>query len=267
MDAKLQILTETFENEFSMHAFTRFTREFFNTIEIVNPDKKNINFLSEYAFYIASHTHVANYTDSERNRIAIFAVELRSGRSIERARSMQRNFISKLISNSGQDAAIVAFYIEDEQRWRLSLVRLDYEFAAGKVKLNITPAKRYSYLVGKDEPCHTAMEQLFPIFRNEQYNPTLDRIEAAFSIETVTKQFFDKYENKYAELKKYLDANGQFSEEAQIHQFTSEQFAKKLMGQLAFLYFLQKKGWLGVKVLPHSINDSSAECVRRCCVI
>lgn len=255
MDAKLQILKETFENEFCMHRFTRFTREFFNTIEVVNPDKKNINYLSEYAFYIASHTHVANYTDSERNRIAIFAVELKSGRSIERARSMQRNFISKLISNSGHEAAIVAFYIEGELRWRLSLVRLDYEFVAGRAKMNITPARRYSYLVGKDEPCHTAMEQLFPIFRNEQYNPTLDKIEEAFSIETVTKEFFDRYENKYSELKKYLDANRQFNAEAQLHQFTSEQFAKKLMGQLAFLYFLQKKGWLGVKVLPHTINE------------
>lgn len=255
MDAKLQILTETFENEFSMHMFTRFTREFFNTIEIVNPDKKNINYLSEYAFYIASHTHVANYTDSERNRIAIFSVELKSGRSIERARSMQRNFISKLISNSGHDAAIVAFYNEGEPRWRLSLVRLDYEFADGRAKMSITPAKRYSYLVGKGEPCHTAMEQLFPIFRDEQYNPSLDKIEEAFSIETVTKEFFGKYKEKYFELREYLDSNRQFNEEAQQHQFTSEQFAKKLMGQLAFLYFLQKKGWLGVKVLPHNINE------------
>ncbi|HZK55291.1 MAG TPA: DNA methyltransferase [Desulfosporosinus sp.] len=255
MDAKSQILKETFENEFSMHTFTRFTREFFNTIEIVNPDKKNINYLSEYAFYIASHTHVANYVDSERNRIAIFAVELRSGNSIERARSVQRNFVSRLLNGSGQDAAVVAFYNDNESRWRLSFVRLDYEFAKGRVKTKLTPAKRFSYLVGKGEPCHTAMEQLFPIFLNEQYNPNIDKIEEAFSVEAVTKGFFDKYKDKYFELKEYLDNNEQFIEEANLHQFTSEQFAKKLMGQLAFLYFLQKKGWLGVKVVPHVLND------------
>lgn len=255
MDAKLQILTETFKNEFSMHTFTRFIREFFNTIEVVNPDKKNINYLSEYAFYIASHTHVANYVDSERNRIAIFAVELRSGNSIERARSVQRNFVSRLLNGSGQDAAVVAFYNDNESRWRLSFVRLDYEFAKGRVKTKLTPAKRFSYLVGKGEPCHTAMEQLFPIFLNEQYNPNIDKIEEAFSVEAVTKGFFDKYKDKYFELKEYLDNNEQFIEEANLHQFTSEQFAKKLMGQLAFLYFLQKKGWLGVKVVPHVLND------------
>ena len=52
-----------------------------------------------------------------------------------------------------------------------------------------------------------------------------------------------------------MDESEIFNEEAQLHHFTSEQFAKKLMGQLAFLYFLQKKGWLGVKVVPHQLND------------
>ena len=40
-----------------------------------------------------------------------------------------------------------------------------------------------------------------------------------------------------------------FRIEAEQHNFTSVQFAKKLMGQIVFLYFLQKKGWLGVKAL------------------
>ena len=90
------------------------------------------------------------------------------------------------------------------------------------------------------------MEQLLPIFDEEQFNPTLDRIEEAFSVENVTKDFFDIYKEKFLELKEYLDTNEDFTKEAQEHKFTSEQFAKKLMGQLAFLYFLQKKGWLGV---------------------
>lgn len=38
--------------------------------------------------------------------------------------------------------------------------------------------------------------------------------------------------------------------EANYRHFTSEQFAKKLMGQIVFLYFIQKKGWLGVDAFP-----------------
>ena len=256
MDAKQILLKETFENEFAMERFERWTKEFFNKVQIIAPYKKNINYLSEFAFYIATHSHVADFTDGDKNKIAVLAVELRRGRSVEKARSMQRNFISKLISGNVQyDAAIVAFYSEAEPRWRLSLVRLDKEFlAGGKVKTSITPAKRFSYLVGKGEPSRTAMDQLFPIFQREDFNPTLDKIEDAFSVETVTKEFFDRYRDEFYELKGILDKNAQFIDEATTHGFTSEQFAKKLMGQLAFLYFLQKKGWLGVKVVPHKIN-------------
>ena len=255
INLKIQILKDTFQFEFGIDRFVRFTKEFFNKVEIVNPNKKNLNYLPEYSFYISSHTHVANYIDSGKNRIAILAVELKNGRSIERARSMQRNFISKIISNSGHDAAIVAFYNDDEPSWRLSFVRLDYDFVAGRAKLSLTPARRYSYLVGKGEPCHTAMEQLYPIFRDELFNPSIDKIEESFSVETVTKEFFDKYREKYVQLKEELEKNDDFKEEARLHQFTSEQFAKKLMGQIVFLYFLQKKGWLGVKVLRGKITE------------
>jgi adenine-specific DNA-methyltransferase len=263
MDAKKQILIETFTNEFLMERYVRFIREFFNKVDLVNPNNKIPNHLSEYTFYINSHTHIANYTDSERNKIAIFAVELKRGRSIERARSMQRNFVAKLLSDTQFDGAIVAFYtapdLRDDprvdQRWRLSLVRLDVEFAKGKIKTNLTPAKRFSYLVGKGEPCHTAMDRLYPIFVDEQYNPTLDKIEEAFSVEVVTKDFFEKYKEKYHDLREYLESDPEFMAESEHHHFSSEQFAKKLMGQLAFLYFLQKKGWLGVNALPKTLTE------------
>ena len=37
------------------------------------------------------------------------------------------------------------------------------------------------------------------------------------------------------------------SEEFDNKNIKSSDFAKKLMGQLIFIYFLQKKGWLGVE--------------------
>lgn len=256
MDIKAQILKDTFEHSFEMGRFERFAKEFFNRLEIVAPNTKITNYMREFSYTIAGHCHVANYSDNQDKRIAILAIELNVGKNIERARSTQRNFVSKLISNSGHDAAIVAFYTANDPKWRLSLVRLDQEWiGGGKVKTTITPAKRFSYLVGEKEPCHTAQEQLYPIFRNEDFNPTLDRIEEAFSVETVTDEFFVAYKSKYHDLREHLECNENFIQEAVKHQFTSEQFAKKMMGQLAFLYFLQKKGWLGVKVVPQNITE------------
>ncbi|MFL0168137.1 Eco57I restriction-modification methylase domain-containing protein [Candidatus Clostridium helianthi] len=255
MDGKRAILENTFTKTYESERFTQFIKEFFNNCTIVSKVYKDYWNWSEFSYYMNCYTHIGNYIDQDKNKIAIFAVELKKNRNVERARSMQRNFISKLLSKANYDAAIVAFYSEDEPKWRLSLVRLDYEFAKGRVKSKLTPAKRYSYLVGEKEPCHTAKERLLPIFENDKFNPTLDNIEEAFNVEKVTEEFFKKYREKYCELKDHLDESNDFNEEAEKHNFTSEQFAKKLMGQLAFLYFIQKKGWLGVKVLPHVIND------------
>lgn len=256
MDARLHILKDTFEQRFDDGRFLRFATEFFGSLKTISPDRDIVSIPKEYQFTVESYRHLASYVTGG-DTIDIFTVRLQSGRgrTVERARSMQRSFISKLLSNTNHDGAIVAFYTDDDPRWRLSFIRLDYEFAEGRVKMSLTPARRYSYLVGENEPYHTAMEQLYPIFRDENFNPTLDRIEEAFSVERVTKDFFERYKEKYFVLKEHLDGSEVFNEEAVRCSFTSEQFAKKLMGQLAFLYFLQKKGWLGIGVLPHKLTE------------
>ncbi|MCD2347403.1 Eco57I restriction-modification methylase domain-containing protein [Clostridium guangxiense] len=261
ISAKLQLLKETFESKFDIDKFKRFTREFFNEPEMLSA-KRHIGIWKEYENNILSYSDIAKFNDSEGNKIIILAVELKSEKGVERARSIQRNFISKILDKQGCEAAIVAFYSEEDVNWRLSFVRLDYTFKEKGLELDLTPAKRYSYLVGENETSHTAQKQLYPIFENDKDNPKLDEIEAAFSVEKVTKDFFEQYKNKYYDLKEYLEKDEAFINESLVLGFEvnkfSEQFAKKLMGQLAFLYFLQKKGWLGVRIMPqnHSIEKA-----------
>ena len=169
---------------------------------------------------------------------------------------MQRAFVKTLLESSDCAGALVAFYTNGElDKWRLSLVRMDYEFSKGKISERLTPAKRYSYLVGDKEPCHTAQERLYPIFVADGNNPSLDELEEAFSVEAVTKDFFVQYREKYLVLKEYLDSNPDFIAESENRGFSSEQFAKKLMGQIVFLYFIQKKGWLGVNAFPSKLSE------------
>ncbi len=118
----------------------------------------------------------------------------------------------------------------------------------------MTPAIRYSYLVGAKEPTHTAQKRLLSILKDDSKLPTIDEIEDIFSVEKVTNEFFEQYKEKYLQLKEHLQQNNEFIVETRklgldVDKF-AEQFSKKLMGQIAFLYFLQKKGWLGVRILP-----------------
>lgn len=246
-----QVLTQPFNND----NFVGFVREFLNIVEMVAPTR----FLPErsnFSFYVAGYNHIANYAGNDGNKIAIFSVALNKGDTVERARGIQRNFIKLLIEKGNFAGAIVAFYTKDApEKWRLSFIRMDYEFSKGKVTEKLTPAKRYSYLVGKGEPCITAQQRLMPIFMNDTRNPDLDELEDAFSVEKVTKEFFNLYCEKYHQLREYLESNVEFMQEAQIRNFTSEQFAKKLLGQIVFLYFIQKKGWLGVEAIPISLTE------------
>lgn len=264
--AKINILKETFEKRFDIERFKKFTREFFNEPEMFK-EIRHTGIWKEYADHINAYYTVAKYIDNEDNNLIVMAVELKRNTSIDRARSMQRNFISKVLDDNSMEAAIVAFYTEDEPSWRLSFVRLDYSFTEKGIDLDLTPARRYSYLVGENEPNHTAQEQLLPLFEDDKHNPILDEIEKAFSVEKVTKDFFNQYKEKYLDIKEYLEQDESFISETkklgfEVDKF-AEQFAKKLMGQLAFLYFLQKKGWLGVRIMPasHTISMDSFKAI------
>lgn len=257
MDKKQEIFQEVLTSAYVNDKFIGFIREFLNNIELIAPTKY-IEIRSNFSFYVDGYYHIGNYLSDEVDRIAIFSVCLNKGDTVERARSMQRNFVKSLIEQSNCAGAIVAFYTKDEpEKWRLSFIRMEYEFSKGKVTEKLTPAKRYSYLVGKGEPCHTALTRLYPIFFDDNKNPGIDELEDAFSVEKVTKEFFDLYCEKFHELREYLESNDDFMIEADVRKFTSEQFAKKLLGQIVFLYFIQKKGWLGVEAIPVTLSEKA----------
>ena len=161
-----------------------------------------------------------------------------------------------MLSDYNLNAALVAFYQDGETSWRLSFVKQELNFTDKGIKVSLTPAKRYSYLVGENEAVHTAQEYLFRLFETDGRKINVSDIEKVFDVEKVTKKFFEEYKEKYLKLKEYLDKNEDFITESKSCDFTAEEFAKKLMGQIVFLYFLQKKGWLGVQIIPEILEKS-----------
>lgn len=255
MSRKSEIFESVLTNPFNNDSFVGFIKEFLNNVQLVAPTRYNKE-CSNLSFYVDGYFHIGNYISDEDDKIAIFSVCLKKGDAVERARGVQRNFVKTLLEKGGLAVAIVAFYTgEDTAKWRLSFIRMDYEFSKGKITEKLTPAKRYSYLVGNGEPCNTAKQRLYPIFLEDNSNPGIDDLEEAFSVEKVTNEFFNLYREKYIELKEYLESNDDFVSEAAYRNFTSEQFAKKLMGQIVFLYFIQKKGWLGVEAIPVILTE------------
>lgn len=248
----IKLLDETFNNDFEIDRFSRFIKELFNKFHI---NQRSWGVWKEYQDYIDSYQQLGSYRDSSKGVIDVLVVKLKKTSSRDRARTMQRNFVAKYLGNRDKDAALVAFYGDDPQDWRFSFVKMEYQLVEvdGDVKVvkELTPAKRYSFLVGKNEPNHTCKRQLLKLIMEERVNPSLEEIEEAFSIDNVTKEFFLEYKNLFLALKesleKIIEKDSYVKKEVEDKNISTVDFAKKLLGQIVFIYFLQKKGWLGVE--------------------
>jgi hypothetical protein len=252
----VNIVKETFQNPFNKERFTYFTRELLNKIDKSKAFHARGYVPEIFKDHIKTYERIGTYTDPENKKTDILIVYLQKETTLDRARTAQRNFVARYLKDRGEkDAGLIAFVSPDEEDWRFSFVKMEYklvETPKGTIKAEeeFTPARRYSFLVGKNENSHTAQSSLVPLLREDEHNPTLKEIEEAFSIERVTKEFFEKYRELFLKVKEALD--GIVEKDVNIKKdFTQKgvstiDFAKKLLGQIVFLYFLQKKGWFGV---------------------
>lgn len=232
------------KSKYDQESFTKFAHELLNDVEI-----GNVNLPINPAFndHIESFYYLGSFVDPQGKNLHILDVNLKTNTKIEQARTMQRNLIARYLKDHWLDGALVAFHNDRASSWRLSYIKVEYKYdEKGKPTEELTPARRYSFLVGEGEPSHTAQMQLAKIYELTSQNPSLAQLEEAFGVEKVTKEFFDKYRDLFESVVAELKSNHTFQNEASKNNIDTESFAKKLLGQIVFLYFLQKKGWLGV---------------------
>jgi hypothetical protein len=266
-----QLIRQTFESPFDSDRFRMFVKNLLNMVEDAPFIYRGKYIPDAYDQYVSTLERIGRYTHGQ-TRMDILVVTLKKTTSLERARTMQRNFIAWYLNGSRggeqKDAALAAFVSPDEEDWRFSLVKMDYRFdlpavqagvspqagktAPGRIKVKeeFTPARRWSFLVGVNEKSHTAQSRLVNILADDENNPSLERLEQAFNIEVVTREFFDEYLKLFLkvvkELERAVQDNPRVRQDFEAKNIDQVNFAKKLLGQIIFLYFLQKKGWFGV---------------------
>lgn len=159
---------------------------------------------------------------SDRYEIGLFAFEIKKGKSLKLNRVGLRSLVKSYIKYQ-VDAALVVYY--DQEHWRLSFVC--------DLKDEKTAPKRFTYVFGNsDESYRTASAMLIKLSGDTK--PTFKDIKEAFSVEKMSKEFFDGYKTRY---NKFCGALGVTSK-------SNRDYVKKMMGRLVFLQFLQKKGWM-----------------------
>jgi type I restriction-modification system DNA methylase subunit len=251
------LIAETFTQGFDRGRFGTFVVNVLNRIDDSKAGAWNSQYIKDaFKDHVHRYERLGTYTSPDNEKLDVLIVYLTKASKLERGRTAIRNFVADhLKTRDEKEAALVAFVSPTEKQWRFSYVKMEYASVAtesGKVgvETHLTPARRFSYLVGEGESCHTAQTRFLALLQDTGTNPKLADIEEAFSVEAVTKEFFTKYAELFGDIHEALEGliekNKAIRDEFKTKSVNTIDFAKKLMGQIVFIYFLQKKGWMGV---------------------
>ena len=169
---------------------------------------------------------IGQMEDADGRLLGFFYTRVADGGDVRRKRVGLRKLIQPYLKYD-VDGAIAAF--DDGKHWRLSYIC--------DMKGNVTSAKRSSYILGDPQGQYkTPMERLSKV-ASKSGRFVLDDLKEAFSVDALSKEFFDEYHRHYDIIVKELDRQGNSG--ALYHDYV-----KKMLGRIVFLHFLQKKGWL-----------------------
>ena len=175
----------------------------------------------------------------DRTNVVVICANVQSPLNERSSRKNQYDIAKKILKDSPRyNAGIFVFY-DNKGDFRMSLIYAEY--LGTKVQFNTF--RRFTYFVSKDQSNTTFLQQL------GNFNfVNLSQLKDLFSVDKVTKEFFKKYRDLFIETLEDFEQNNEFQDiVVKTNISTTADFVKKLMGQIVFLYFVQKKGWLGVR--------------------
>ena len=181
--------------------------------------------------------HVGNIRLGDGRSLAIFHFEVTDNVLISRNRKSLRDIAAKYVDQGLIHGALVFYYSQNQDDYRLTFIaKQTYFNESGELVKKETAPKRYTFLLGKNEPCTTAASRLIELANKKTSESIyLTDVIDAFSVERLNKDFFREYKEQYYAFLKEIG-------NTKPHR----DYVKKLLGRLVFLQFLQKKGWMGV---------------------
>ena len=193
--------------------------------------------------FIKSGVQVGTIRLDDGRSLAIYTFEVNDNVLIDRNRKGLREIAAKTIDQSITHGALAFYYSKNISDYRLTFIAKQSSLNENGELINSeTAPKRYTFLLGENEPCRTATDRIYELISKKKNSSIyLADVMEAFSVERLNKEFFNGYKAQYTKFLKLLSDTKQ-----------NRDYVKKLLGRLVFLQFLQKKGWMGV---PASRSD------------
>ena len=217
--------------KFDFEQWIDILREMFPKVEIFS----HINQVSHTLVKNGGQTGIIRLDDGRS--LAIYTFEVSDKVLINRNRKGLRDIAAQTIDQSIIHGILAFYYSTNVADYRLTYIAKQSSFNEnGELITSETAPKRYTFLLGENEPGRTASDRLYElILKKKKGSVYLADVTEAFSVERLNKDFFAGYKAQYSKFLKLLDDTKQ-----------NRDYVKKLLGRLVFLQFLQKKGWMGV---------------------
>lgn len=201
--------------------------------------------------------------------LPVFEIELQEKIRIEYNKVGVNQLIKEFILKDARRGAIATFFYSNNQstEWRFSFISKSAgsEFFDEVENVETNP-KKYTYIFGTPEAHRTAIDRLMAL---KSSNLKLEDFFEAFNVEPVSNSFFKEYKNFYVDFVRSISGEEirkkewvQTAEPSTFYQSIFNEdpkevrnFVKRLLGRLVFLYFLQKKRWLGASNSNYEDGD------------
>ncbi|MFA6374270.1 MAG: TaqI-like C-terminal specificity domain-containing protein [Candidatus Paceibacterota bacterium] len=229
-EAKFKILIENFSPALLAETFQK-SHDFFRI-------KQNL-ILANKNEKITDIVQLGDFTLEDDTNILVVSAKTLSPLSERSGRKNQYDIAKKILKDNPRYNAGIFVYYDSKVDFRMSLIYAEYL----GTKVDYSTFRRFTYFVSKEQKNITFIQQVSPFnFLN------LAQLKELFSVEKVTKEFFKKYHDLFIKTLEDFEKNEVFQNTVvKTNISTSPDFVKKMMGQVVFLYFVQKKGWLGVR--------------------
>jgi hypothetical protein len=178
--------------------------------------------------------------------VALFEVNIKNNVNLLSKKIGLRKIISKYISDDKFNGVLTIFENGSDD-YRFTFASKTTKVTEEGVFVSETESKRFTYILGKNEPCITP-SQRFESLLKKNGSIFIDDIVEAFSVDKLNKEFFNGYKEHYKLLCEFLYKSNYKKSIFRKDEKLIRDFVKKFLGRIVFLYFVQKKGWLGVAI-------------------
>jgi adenine-specific DNA-methyltransferase len=203
---------------------------------------KNLDSLLPVDDIFSSSLQLGEIKTNDNQKVLVVETKVSSDLSERSSRKKQFDIGKKLLQNNQAYAAGLLVFYDEKGNFRLSLVHPKFE----GTKRSYNSFKRYTFYVNPAHSNKTFINQ----FSGASF-ATLDSIKEVFSVAKVTFDFFKEYKRLFEQIVESIKKDEHFPDFAEKNGVTINDVAKKLLGQIVFLYFLQRKGWLGATKGQH----------------